>query len=233
MLQCSKNKNTKNKQTNAETRHNNYHWQRVLMSQGQDLLISFTLFNVVLDILKSVDFKCTQIFDRIWKVMEESQLQRKYFILNYADSIFFNTLENILYRVGCLWKIKAGFAMEELEASEIVSRVAAEGEVPNFKHFCFPAFSSPTRGLVNRSTRWKWWWKRWCPLFFYRLKSDSRVRSFIELARLRLLTTPLIVQPNPFNVTSGGQKYCHFSHFSFSVNITFFNCHQLRCHHWT
>ena len=143
------------------------------------------------------------------------------------------TLENILYRVGCLWKIKAGFAMEELEASEIVSRVAAEGEVPNFKHFCFPAFSSPTRGLVNRSTRWKWWWKRWCPLFFYRLKSDSRVRSFIELARLRLLTTPLIVQPNPFNVTSGGQKYCHFSHFSFSVNITFFNCHQLRCHNRT
>jgi len=46
--------------------------------------------------------------------------------------------ENILYvQSGLYLFIKAGFVMEEFEASEIIARLG-EGELPNLKHSCSP-----------------------------------------------------------------------------------------------
>ena len=54
------------------------------------------------------------------------------------------------------------------------------------------------------------------------------MRWFIELASLRLLTTPPIAQLTPFNVTYGGQKSLpYFSQLPFPVNIIFSIVHNI------
>ena len=72
------------KTNNQMPKLNNHHWQGVPTSQGQDI---FFLHFVMLYRISS-NLLTRKSFEWIWKVLEESRLQRKYFILNYADSAF-------------------------------------------------------------------------------------------------------------------------------------------------